>query len=156
MSELKCPCGLGDYAQCCQPLHLGVKRAQSAEQLMRSRYSAFAKQQIDYIVATTAVGQQASLDRAAIAAWSEANQWLGLELLHCNEKLAKQHAQVEFRAHYHDGQQAQSHHELSYFVQQAGRWFFLDPTTEQTFLMKQPCICGSSKKFKHCCATYII
>ncbi len=31
---------------------------QSAEQLMRSRYSAFAKQQIDYIVQTTALGQQ--------------------------------------------------------------------------------------------------
>ena len=155
MSEEQCPCGLGLYAECCQPLHLGQRIALSAEQLMRSRYSAFAKQQIDYIVQTTALGQQQALDVPAIKAWSESNQWLGLEVVQAQEKLDKAHAQVEFKAHYHDGQQAQTHHEVSHFVKQAGHWYFLDPTTEQVITMKQPCICGSGKKFKQCCAQFL-
>ena len=122
---------------------------------MRSRYSAFALQQIDYIVQTTALGQQASLDVGAIADWSKSNQWLKLEVLNSNEKLDKNHAQVEFKAHYHDGKQTQIHHEISHFVQHQARWYFLDPTTGQQPTMKQPCICGSGKKFKQCCAQFL-
>ena len=122
---------------------------------MRSRYSAFALQQIDYIVQTTALGQQASLDVGAIADWSKSNQWLKLEVLNSNEKLDKSHAQVEFKAHYHDGKQTQIHHEISHFVQHQARWYFLDPTTGQQPTMKQPCICGSGKKFKQCCAQFL-
>ena len=155
MKDLGCPCGQGEYAQCCQPLHLGQSRAQTAAQLMRSRYSAFAKQQIDYIVQTTALGQQQALDVEAITAWSRANQWLQLEIVDANEKLDKQHARVEFKAHYHDGTSAQIHHEISHFVKHAVAWYFLDPTTDMLITMKQACICGSGKKFKQCCAQFL-
>lgn len=154
MSEA-CPCGLGEYQQCCQPLHLGQAVAETAQQLMRSRYSAFAKQQIDYIQKTTALGQQDALDLAAIAQWSQENQWLKLEIVQVDEKLDKQHALVEFKAHYHDAKQAQLHQEVSYFVKHQAQWYFLDPTTEQQISMKQACICGSDKKFKHCCAQFL-
>lgn len=154
MSEL-CPCGLGKYSECCQVLHLGQQHAQTAQQLMRSRYSAFSKHLIDYIKNTTAILQQTALDLAAIEQWSKSNQWLGLEIVQANEKIDKNHALVEFKAHYHDGQAAQVHHEVSYFVQHAERWYFIDPTTEQKITMKQACICGSSKKFKQCCARFL-
>lgn len=155
MLDTDCPCGQGNYATCCQPLHLGVAKAATAEQLMRSRYSAFAKHEIDYIVQTTAKGQQHALDVAAIRDWSESNQWLKLDVVQAQEKLDKNHAQVEFKAHYHDGQQAQEHHEISHFVKHAGVWYFLDPTTEMKITMKQPCICGSERKFKQCCAQFL-
>lgn len=155
MSNTDCPCGQGNYANCCQPLHLGVAIAATAEQLMRSRYSAFAQHEIDYIVQTTAKGQQQALDVAAIRDWSESNQWLKLDVVQAQEKLDKNHAQVEFKAHYHDGQQAQEHHEISHFVKYAGAWYFLDPTTEMKITMKQPCICGSERKFKQCCAQFL-
>lgn len=155
MSDQSCPCGSLYYSTCCQPLHLGVNTAQTAEQLMRSRYSAFAKQEIDYIVRTTALGQQKSLDQVAIADWSKANQWLKLEIVSHEPKLDKTHAQVEFKAHYHDAQQTQIHHEVSHFVLHQAQWFFLDPTTEMLMTMKQPCICGSGKKFKLCCAEFM-
>ncbi|RKG33540.1 YchJ family protein [Acinetobacter tianfuensis] len=155
MSESLCPCGQGEYVLCCQPLHSGKALAQSAAQLMRSRYSAFAKQEIEYIVQTTAAGQQKALDVPAIAAWSKGNQWLQLEVVQANEKLDKTHAQVEFKAHYHDGKQTHVHHEISHFVKQNGRWYFLDPTTDMQITMKQPCICGSMKKFKQCCAQFL-
>lgn len=150
-----CPCGQGQYAACCQPLHLKQQVAQTAEQLMRSRYSAFALQQIDYILQTTALGQQGALDRAAIADWSQSNQWLKLDVVQHQPKLDKTHALVEFKAHYHDGTQAHIHHEVSHFVLHQQQWYFLDPTLDMQITMKQPCICGSGKKFKQCCAQFI-
>lgn len=150
-----CPCGQGAYMSCCAPLHQGQQHASSAEQLMRSRYSAFALQQIDYLIQTTALGQQSYLDRDAIADWSQRNTWLQLEVIHHLAKLDKCHAQVEFKAHYHDGQQAQVHHEISHFVYFAGRCYFLDPTLDMPITMKQPCVCGSQKKFKQCCAKFL-
>lgn len=154
-SSQNCPCGQGQYAACCQPLHLKQQLAQTAEQLMRSRYSAFALQQIDYILQTTALGQQSALDRAAIADWSQSNQWLKLEVVRHQPKLDKTHALVEFKAHYHDGTQAHIHHEVSHFVLHQQQWYFLDPTLDMQITMKQPCICGSGKKFKQCCAQFI-
>lgn len=159
MINLSCPCGAELYSECCQPLHLGQKKAETAEQLMRSRYSAFAKHEIDYIVKTTALGQQHALDVQAIADWSKANQWLKLEVIQAQEKLDKNHAQVEFKAHYADAKNAdqsvQTHHEVSHFVKHENTWYFLDPTTDQQITMKQACICGSGKKFKQCCAQYL-
>ncbi|APR71655.1 YchJ family protein [Acinetobacter haemolyticus] len=154
-----CPCGQGQYAECCQPLHLKQRVAENAEQLMRSRYSAFALQQIDYILETTALGQQALLDREAIADWSQSNQWLKLEVLRHQPKLDKTHALVEFKAYYcdknQDGKQPHIHHEVSHFVLYQQRWYFLDPTLDMQITMKQACICGSGKKFKQCCAQFI-
>lgn len=156
---LKCPCGQGQYIECCQPLHLKQQFAQTAEQLMRSRYSAFVMQQIDYILETTALGQQDFLDRAAIAEWSKSNQWLKLEIVQHQPKLDKTHALVEFKAHYCDknqkSTQAQIHHEISHFVLHQQHWYFLDPTLDIPITMKQSCICGSGKKFKQCCAKFL-
>ena len=154
-SSQNCPCGQGQYASCCQPLHLKQQVAQNAEQLMRSRYSAFALQHVDYILHTTAIGQQPFLDRAAITLWSQSNQWLKLEVLQHQPKLDKNHALVEFKAHYHDGTKTQIHHEISHFILHQQRWYFLDPTLNIHTTMKQPCICGSGKKFKQCCAQFI-
>lgn len=155
VSDQSCPCGSKSYSNCCEPLHLGQIKAQTAEQLMRSRYSAFAKHVIDYIIETTASGQQQFLDRQAITDWSKANRWLKLEVVQSNEKLDKHHALVEFKAHYHDGKQTHIHHELSHFVKNQAIWYFLDPTVEMQITMKQACICGSGKKFKQCCAQFM-
>ncbi|ENW06298.1 YchJ family protein [Acinetobacter beijerinckii] len=154
-----CPCGQGQYANCCQPLHLRLKIANTAEQLMRSRYSAFALQQIDYILQTTALGQQTALDRDAIADWSQSNDWLKLEVIQHQPKVDKTHALVEFKAHYcdknQDEKQQHIHHEISHFVLHQQQWYFLDPTLDMQVTMKQSCICGSGKKFKQCCAQFI-
>lgn len=154
-----CPCGQGQYANCCQPLHLRLKIANTAEQLMRSRYSAFALQQIDYILQTTALGQQTALDREAIADWSQSNDWLKLEVIQHQPKVDKTHALVEFKAHYCDKNQGEKqqhiHHEISHFVLHQQQWYFLDPTLDMQVTMKQSCICGSGKKFKQCCAQFI-
>lgn len=143
------------YAECCAPLHEGKVVAISAEQLMRSRYSAYALQQIDYLIHTAALGQQGQLDRAGIAAWSAQNSWQGLEIVAVQPKQGKQHAMVHFKAHFFDGTAQQVHEEQSYFVCLKGQWYFLDPTLDTYPSLKQPCICGSGVKFKACCAKWV-
>ena len=51
-----CPCGSRKlFSQCCEPFHKGALPP-TAEALMRSRYSAYANKNVDYIVETTHTG----------------------------------------------------------------------------------------------------
>lgn len=157
--NLSCPCGSGQLLSgCCALLHAG-QNAQSAEQLMRSRYSAYVLGKIDYIVKTTVPAQQALLDVAAITAWSEQNQWQGLTIHRVQAKANARHAQVEFTAHFNNQQGAQTHRELSTFVRIGQQWYFLDPTLDQALekypALKAACLCGSGQKFKRCCAPFL-
>jgi|GEM_PF-3215856 len=48
---ISCPClSTKAYSVCCQPLHKGDAHANSAEQLVRSRYSVFVFNHIDYLI----------------------------------------------------------------------------------------------------------
>ena len=50
---MKCPChSKKRYADCCGPLHKGTRPAATPEELMRSRYSAFALGEVDYLAKT--------------------------------------------------------------------------------------------------------
>lgn len=148
---------------------MGQKIADTAEQLMRSRYCAFVLQHVEYIVATTAPFQQALLDKKSIADWSQQTDWAGLEVINHLAKLGKRHAQVEFKAYFHlpdssvldlavlDSKGV--HHELSTFVNipthGTSRWYFLDPTVVMPVTQKQPCPCGSGEKYKRCCGQFL-
>ncbi|HHS0965099.1 TPA: YchJ family protein, partial [Neisseria meningitidis] len=106
-----------------------------------------------YIIATTVPAQQTFLDAAELMQWSRETEWLGLNVI-AHRNFGKQHAQVEFEACFRDGQHRSAHHELSGFVNIGGQWYFIDPTVPHP-AMKQPCICGSGKKFKACCGKYL-
>ncbi|SMB83209.1 SEC-C motif-containing protein [Pasteurella testudinis DSM 23072] len=156
-ADLPCPCqSAQSYQDCCQPLHQETSIAQTAEQLMRSRYAAYVLQKIAYLVATTVPAQQPHLNQAAMLHWAQQTQWTGLEIVQHQPKIGKIHAQVEFKAFYQTAAGRQAHHELSTFVWINQRWYFLDPTQERYPSMKQPCLCGSSKKFKQCCAPFVL
>jgi len=148
-----CPCGSGiALDDCCGKWHQG-QPAPSAERLMRSRYSAYTLGLIDYLVATTLPAQQAALDRDSMRAWSLGSTWLGLEVE--DSELIDTHAFVTFTARWHDGDGEHRHRERSAFVQQAGRWYFIDPTAPLKAGRNDPCPCGSGQKFKKCCAGYL-
>ena len=150
-----CPCQSSQpYADCCQPFHTGQRQPENAEQLMRSRYAAYALQQIDYLVRTTVPTQQPLLDVNSIAQWSREAQWLGLTVHQHNPRIGKRHAQVAFTARFSEHGNAHEHHELSTFVQINGAWYFIDPTVPLPS-MKSPCICGSGVKFKACCGKWL-
>ncbi|MCR8670970.1 YchJ family protein [Agrococcus sp. HG114] len=49
----RCPCGTGlVYGECCGPIHRGDREAATAEQLMRSRFTAFALGDADWLLAS--------------------------------------------------------------------------------------------------------
>lgn len=121
---LPCPCGHPDgYAACCGPLHEG-QAADTAEQLMRSRYSAYVLKHETYLLASWhASTRPASL---ALNARQPPPTWLGLDIRH-HEAPDSDHARVEFVARYRlGGGRAQRQHEVSRFVREAGRWYYVD------------------------------
>ncbi|OOF57449.1 YchJ family protein [Rodentibacter myodis] len=149
-----CPCqSAKNYEDCCGVFHLHQALPDTAEQLMRSRYSAYALKKMPYIVETTVPNQQALLDVPLLQEWAETTHWLGLQILN-TETLSKTQSAVEFNALFQGEEGVQSHQERSIFVKINGRWYFIDPTVPLP-TMKQPCLCGSGKKFKHCCGAWL-
>ena len=111
---------------------------------------------VDYLVATTLPVQQGSLDRQAIAAWSAQSTWLGLEV-ESAEVFGGQpeHAFVTFTARWHDLEGEHAHRERSAFVQNQGRWYFIDPTVGLKAGRNDACPCASGQKYKKCCSSYV-
>ncbi len=150
-----CSCQSGlNYTDCCEPFHQNHAIPQTAEQLMRSRYCAYVMKNIDYIVATTAPNQQVLLDKKGLLDWAKTTKWTGLEIVSHIPTLSKTHSTVEFNAFFATENGEQVHHETSLFVKINARWYFVDPTVDLP-TQKQPCLCGSGKKFKHCCGTFL-
>ncbi|WP_318640489.1 YchJ family protein [Flavobacterium ardleyense] len=117
-----CYCGsLVLFANCCQPLIIGTLNATSAEQLMRSRYSAYCTQEADYLVQTTHKSTRKLHKKSDILSWSKANRWLKLEIIEATTST------VEFKAYYSNGLLGDEvHHEKSTFIFEDGSWFYVD------------------------------
>jgi SEC-C motif-containing protein len=129
-AALACPCDLQrPYDACCGRWHAGPLHLQApdAAALMRSRYAAYALGRLDYVRDTW----HASTRPAALEPDPPGVQWLGLELRRQMQQDAD-HASVEFVARNRFGGRAQRLHELSRFVREAGRWFYLDGTFPET------------------------
>ena len=149
-----CPCQSNkSYEDCCGRFHTHAQFPETAEQLMRSRYAAYVLKNVPYIVDTTVPSQQALLNVQAIQAWAENTQWLGLQILK-TETLSKFQSAVEFHAVFQGEEGEQVHHERSIFVKIDGRWYCVDPPVPLP-TMKHPRVCGSGKKFKHCCGGFL-
>ena len=75
-----CPCGGECYATCCEPFHLGTARPETAEQLMRSRYSAFSRNLIDYLIETHPSPEPMAERRQALKASNRGVRWTRLRI----------------------------------------------------------------------------
>jgi SEC-C motif-containing protein len=115
-----CPCGAGDYARCCGVYHAGGVPG-TAEQLMRSRYSAYVLGLMDYVLQTWHARTRPPLAELHDDA---ATKWLGLEIK--KHLPAGEEATVEFVARYKIDGRAERLHEISRFVREDGRWFYVD------------------------------
>jgi SEC-C motif domain protein len=118
-----CPCGgNGTYGECCGRYLDGGEIAPSAEALMRSRYTAYTRQNASYLLASWHHSTRpASLDLTH----DVATKWLGLEVKR-HEQQDGEHAIVEFVARYKVNGRAHRLHEVSRFVREDGRWFYVD------------------------------
>lgn len=116
-----CPCGRpASYPVCCGACHAG-RPAPDAESLMRSRYSAYALGLEGYLLATWHPSTRPpALDLAA----APPPKWLGLEVKSSSENADE--ATVDFVARCRIGGRAQRLHEVSRFVREGGRWYYVD------------------------------
>ncbi|RYX99634.1 YchJ family protein [bacterium] len=153
-----CPCGSSlAYIDCCEPIIKSNKIAQTAEELMRSRYSAYAKAEIDYLLSSTDISQRHLYTQKSLRDWAEKSQWLKLEILSASKGQKNDNSGlVEFKAYYNENGIAKIHHELSTFVKKDGHWYFQSGSQPEEKTLKKigrndVCLCGSGKKYKKCC-----
>jgi SEC-C motif-containing protein len=120
---LLCPCGAAKtYVDCCGRYLDAGQIAPTAEALMRSRYSAYTLLREQYLLTTWHLSTRPN---ALNLAEDETTRWLGLTVKR-HEQLDAEHALVEFIARYKIKGRAHRLHEVSRFVHEGGRWFYVD------------------------------
>ena len=125
-----CPCGGECYATCCEPFHLGTARPETAEQLMRSRYSAFSRNLIDYLIETHPSPEPMAERRQALKASNRGVRWTRLRISASEAGgSADLSGTVTFEAHYRQSGQTHVLRECSRFGREGedlvGRWLYL-------------------------------
>jgi SEC-C motif domain protein len=157
-----CPCKSGKtFGECCGPIIAGTAQAETAEALMRARYSSYVTGDVMFLKTSAVKAVQEEFDEEASKAWSAAADWHGLEIV-ATEKGQKgdKEGVVEFRALYTANGEFSNHHEVSQFVREKDGWKFQDgelvqekPVVreEPRIGRNDPCPCGSGKKYKKCC-----
>ncbi|WP_346825274.1 YchJ family protein [Serratia inhibens] len=152
MPEL-CPCGGGlEYSACCEPYINGVRPAPTPGTLMRSRFTAYVKHNVDYLIATWHPDCQAGEWRKSIVDSFKGTEWLGLTVVEEREGQDAGEGFVEFIARFVDtvSDERKAMHERSRFLQLDQRWYYIDGTKPQPG-RNAICPCGSGKKYKKCC-----
>ncbi len=130
--KLLCPCGGNNhpkqqtlFAQCCARFVVDAALPQQAVELMRSRYSAYVLGIEDYLQSTW---HPSTRPASPIIDQQEAIKWIKLVVLRHQQSDNRDNATVEFIAHYKIQGRAHELHEISRFVRENDRWFYLNGT----------------------------
>ena len=124
-----CPCGglppNAAFADCCEPLLEGRKQPGNAEQLMRSRYTAYTLGRADYLsetwhASTRPVDLQLDKPGAPHGA-----RWLGL-VVRGHQRIDDAHEEVSFTARWREQGRAHRMTETSRFLCEDGKWYYVD------------------------------
>lgn len=128
-----CPCDLGTsrgltLADCCGRYHAGALHLQAPDALalMRSRYSAFVLNRLDYLRDTW----DAARCPADLSVNEPGLRWLGLEIRH-HRVIDADHQEVRFIARSKVGGKAHRLVETSRFERREGRWIYLDGVLDE-------------------------
>lgn len=157
-----CPCGSEKTIElCCLPLIQGKQKAKTAESLMRARYTAFTRGDVDFIMSTHHTRTLKDVKRDDVEEWSKNSEWLGLKVHQTQEgQPDDEKGTIVFHAQYRADGKVNDHWEHSIFEKEEGEWRFLDAQgiqqgpirrTEPKIGRNDPCGCGSGKKLKKCC-----
>ncbi len=155
---MSCPCGLpAAYEACCGRFHSSAAVADTAEALMRSRYCAYAKRKIDYLVATHDPDRMGEFDALNASKWASDVQFTRLDILSKSKgRAGDETGVVEFIAWFVTDDGLSCHHEVSSFRKLGERWVYSSGEGKPAEAMfatvgrNDTCPCGSGKKFKKC------
>ncbi|MBC7522860.1 MAG: hypothetical protein H7239_00240 [Flavobacterium sp.] len=117
-----CYCGNHlSFEECCKPFIDGTRKPATAIELMKSRFSAYATADADYLIETTHKSTRKSQTKEAIEAWATSNHWIKLDVIEITDFT------VTFEAHYIDNHKLeQIHFEKSNFVFENNSWYYVD------------------------------
>ena len=157
-----CPCTSGrSFTDCCEPVVTGARPAVTAEEVMRGRYSAYAKGIISFILTSTHPDRRSECDEKAIKAWSENSVWDSFEVVSTQKgQTGDKEGAVEFIARFTEDRMKKTLHETGEFKCIDGLWYYVDGKIhphkpfvrqEEKINRNDPCTCGSGKKYKKCC-----
>lgn len=155
-----CPCGSGiTYSECCEQIISGTRSAETAEQLMRARYSAYVFAKMDFIFESTHPDHRQGYDHDGTKEWAETAEWQGLEIIATKKGVGDDSVgEVEFIAKFVEKNENRQHHEAGQFKRKDGQWYFTEgqmvrqkPITATKIGRNDPCTCGSGLKYKKCC-----
>lgn len=124
---MNCPCGSNKpYANCCELAHKSLSAVTTAEQLMRSRYTAFVMAKGDYLMESHHSSTRPIKEKKAIEDWAKSVNWIRLEVLDSKKGGVKdQNGTVTFNAYYFEKGKVEVIHEKSAFIKEKGLWMYL-------------------------------
>ncbi|WP_243383190.1 YchJ family protein [Geothrix alkalitolerans] len=123
-----CPCtSKKPYDRCCGPFHAGTAAPETAEALMRSRFSAYALGKVDYLIATRPEAKRDEENRDELLQYCKSVSCVGLKII-SREKGAKgdDTGVVTFHASLQANGRRTLHIETSTFARENGRWVYVD------------------------------
>jgi SEC-C motif-containing protein len=156
---IACPCGSGRFEiSCCGP-YLAGKPAPTAESLMRSRYTAFTRGDLDYIERTCAGPARLAFNRPLLARSIGLTEWIGLTIEEVRAGGEEDETgAVRFNVRYREGGRMFSQNETSEFQRFPDGWRYMRGDVSHASApavtspgRNDPCSCGSGRKFKKCC-----
>jgi SEC-C motif-containing protein len=127
MSRL-CPCtSKKPYDRCCGPFHAGGTFPETAEQLMRSRFSAYALGKVDYLIATRLEAKRGEENRDELIQYCKSVSCVGLKIV-SKEQGGKTDDTgiVTFHASLQANGRRSLHIETSSFARENGKWMYVD------------------------------
>jgi len=130
MSRL-CPCtSKKSFDQCCEPFISGKRQPETAEKLMRSRFTAYALGKADYLAATTAAAEREKIDLEDLKSYCQTITCISLKIVKTEAgKAGDEAGTVLFHASLQMGGRRILHRELSRFVKEEGAWKYVDGDT---------------------------
>ncbi len=121
-----CPCGrLKSYAECCGLVHQHISNAETAEDLMRSRYTAFTMGLGDFLIESCHSETRRPETKDQLLEWAEGLEWLGLDVVRRKKGQAEDdEGMVEFKAHYKENRKIRVLHQRAKFLREYGHWTY--------------------------------
>ena len=127
--EIICPCGRDNklYKDCCMLVHTDIHNALTAEDLMRSRYSAFVLCNGDYLLLSHSKQFRDASTIHNTISWSRSVVWNRLEIISSKNGLENDSkGTVEFKAYFQENNKLKCIHEKSSFIREDSQWVYLN------------------------------